>query len=56
MARAFAMSCLLIALLGMAVLHTANAAIFPAKGAVIPLSKKSWSGKLKDGVSGYHTG
>jgi hypothetical protein len=42
---------LLLFLLGLASLSAVHAAIFPAKGAVLPLTGKTWKDKLKDGVS-----
>jgi hypothetical protein len=45
------LTCLLLALLGLSAIYTVSAAIFPSKGAVMPMSGKTWKNKLKDGVS-----
>lgn len=45
------LGCFLLALLGLSVINVAQAAIFPAKGAVLNLTGKTWKDKAKDGVS-----
>jgi hypothetical protein len=45
------LTCLLLALLALSAIYTVSAAIFPSKGAVMPLNGKAWKNKLKDGVS-----
>ena len=45
------LGCFWVALLGISLINVAQAAIFPAKGAVLDLTGKTWKDKSKGGVS-----
>jgi len=45
------LDCFWVALLGISLINVAQAAIFPAKGAVLDLTGKTWKDKSKGGVS-----